>query len=111
MEDYTNKITFWLENTLSRKEIQACTSLVNPENGILNFVCADRSVSFEYNPYLVSEKEITDSFKRLKIEFSLSPKKIGFMKKWLLKLANENKESFGNQELDCCSMNTKNEKK
>jgi hypothetical protein len=111
MEDKTKKITFWAEKTLTREEIRSCTSLVEPEKGIINVLSEDRSVSFEFNPYMISEKKINDLFRGLKIKFSHSPKKIGFIKKWLLNMAEENKKNFGNQSMDCCSMNAKNTKK
>jgi hypothetical protein len=111
MDNYLKNITFWAEQTLTREEIQSCTSLVLPEVGISDVKYADRSVSVEYNPYLISEEEITGLFKRLNIEFSDAPKKTGFIKRWLLNMVKENNESFGNQGIHCCSMNTKSKKR
>lgn len=110
MDNYLKNITFWAEQTLTREEIESCTSLVMSEKGISNVKFADRSASFEYNPYLISKEEITEVIKRLNIEFSDVPKKMGIIKRWLLKMAKENSENFGNQGIDCCNVNTENKK-
>lgn len=107
---YLKSVTFWAGQTLTSEEIESCTSLVMSEKGISNVNFADRSASFEYNPYLISKEEITEVITRLNIEFFEAPQKMGIIKRWLLKMAKENNKNFGSQGIDCCNMNAKNKK-
>ena len=111
MDDYLKNITFQAEQTLTREEIKSCISLVNADKGILDFRCANRSVSFEYSPYLISQNEINDLVESLGIRLSHLPERTGFFRNWLSNAAKENKQIFGTQRLNCCSINYKNSKK
>lgn len=111
MDDYLKNITFQAEQTLTQKEIKSCISLIDADKGILDFRGANRSISFEYSPYLISQNEISDLVESLGIRLSHLPERTGFFSNWLSNAAKENKQFFGSQPLNCCSINYKNNKK
>lgn len=61
-------------------------------------------VKLEYYPQLYSEGYLEQELKQLGVSLKKNANKKGFFKRMLDKLAKDNKEAFGDKELDCCKL-------
>lgn len=61
-------------------------------------------VKLEYYPQLYSEGYLEEQLKQLGVSLRENTNKKGFIKRLLDKLAKDNKETFGDKELDCCKL-------
>lgn len=101
MEDFIKSIKLRVEQLPDHD----LTTSLKKEKGILNVEFDKQSLSIDYNPYLISKKEIIFELETAGIHIATSePKQKGF-KKWISNLALQNKKNLGNQRLDCCDMN------
>ncbi len=107
MEDLTRRISFKVSRNLTLEEINICTSLLTPIEGITDLEMIDKMISVTYNPYLISEKEIVKLLIITKIEILPTIAKKGILKSWIDKMGQNNKKIFGRQHLGCCEMNRK----
>lgn len=107
MEDLTRRTSFKVSRKLLQEEIHKCTSILKPLEGITDLEIMNQMISVTYNPYLISDKEIARLLDNLKIEILPTAAKCGIIKSWIDKLGRNNKKVYGNQHLDCCGLNRK----
>ncbi len=107
MEDLTKRTSFKVNRKLNLEEISKCTSLLTPIEGITDLEMIDKLISVTYNPYLISEKEIVKVLISAKIEILPTIAKKGILKSGIDKMGQNYMNVFGNQHLDCCEINRK----
>ena len=103
MEDYLKYKTFRIKEMITEEMINELIVKSEKVPGINKFKGAGQVVSFIYNPFEISEKEIIDWL--LAFGLSVKKNKANWFKKRLAKLANDNNESFGGKRLECCNLN------
>jgi hypothetical protein len=103
MEDYLKYKTFRIKEMITEETINELIITSEKVPGIEKFKGSGQVVSFIYNPYEISEKEISDWL--LTFGLSVKKNKDNWFKRRLAKLAKDNKENLGNQRLDCCDLN------
>lgn len=105
MEDFIQNIGLQLEGSPNHDLIMSCTSLLKSEKGIKDAKYENHTLTIQFNPYLISKKEIIHEIEDNGITLLSSEIKNKGFKKWITELANQNKKNLGNQRLDCCDMN------
>lgn len=103
MEDYLKYKTFRIKEMITEETINELIFKSEKVPGINKCKGAGQVVSFIYNPYEISEKEIIEWL--LAFGLSVKKSKVNWVKRKLAKLAEENKESFGGKRLECCDLN------
>jgi len=103
MEDYLQYKTFRIKEKITEEKVKELVKNSISTHGIDKLSCARQVVSFIYNPYEISEQEIIDWLSSFGLTIKKS--KENWFKARLAKLAKDNKETLGNQRLDCCDLN------
>jgi hypothetical protein len=103
MEDYLQYKRFHIQESISEEKIEELMMKFNSTPGIDKIGCVRQSISVIFNPYEISEKEISKSLSVLGLTVTIDDKKS--FKNKLKKMAEENKKDFGGKRLDCCDMN------
>ncbi|MCF8232938.1 MAG: hypothetical protein K9J27_12200 [Bacteroidales bacterium] len=108
MEGLEKNIEFISEKKLTEDRFQWVKKTIVKLSGVTGISKDQNVLTLSYNPYLVSETYLEKEMKKLGfIPFKEAKKKKGIVARWLDKMARANKESFGNQRLDCCELKTK----
>lgn len=61
-------------------------------------------VKLEYYPEMYTEVYLEEELKQLGVSLRKNANKKGFFKRMVDKLAKDNREAFGEKELDCCKL-------
>ena len=108
MEGLEKNIEFTSEKKLTEDRFQWVKNTIVKLSGVTGISKDQNTLTLRYNPYLVSETYLEKEMKKLGfIPFKEAKKKKGIVARWLDKMARANKESFGNQRLDCCELKSK----
>ncbi|MCF8308837.1 MAG: hypothetical protein K9I68_07515 [Bacteroidales bacterium] len=111
MEDLEKHIKFKYNEESAKAQLQSVKQMLDKINGVGN-VAEDRDgLTVRYNPYSVSDAYLIREMKQMGfLPLKEAKKKKGIVARWLDKMARANKESFGNQRLDCCELKSKQNK-
>lgn len=73
--------------------------------GILQVIRKGVTLQITYDPYKISDTNITISMEEMGYQ-PLKEQKMGFFSRWLERLANSNRKAFGDKKPDCCNLNS-----
>lgn len=63
----------------------------------------------EYHPFVISEEAVIDHVRATGLTIRQEPsRKQGFLRRFIDRLAEDNRQSFGSTQLDCCDLNKSN---
>ncbi len=102
MEDYLQYKTFRIIESITEEKMDELVMEFNSTQGIDKFNCVGQKVSFIYNPYEISKKELVEKLAILGLTIRLSNRKT--FRQTLTKMADDNNKSFGRKRLDCCGL-------
>jgi hypothetical protein len=74
-------------------------------NGVEHVDITGQKIYFEFYPNIVSKTQITEKISSLGCLIKTENQKRGFFSRYLGKMAENNKQQFGNERLDCCKLN------
>ncbi len=77
---------------------------VSDIKGVEHVDITGQNIHVEFYPYLVSRDQITERISSLGCTINIQKKKKGFFSRYLEKMAESNKQQFGNGPLDCCKL-------
>jgi hypothetical protein len=104
MDNLKSDIMFLSGRALSQEEIRNILLNLSKLEGITSMNVESDFVSLEYYQHIQSQTSLKDSLVRAGFPFKSQNRKSGFLKKFIKKLGNENKKSFGNKRLECCDL-------
>ena len=104
MESFKSTIAFGLAISLSKSIQDKIRQFVKSLKDVEILELNPDHIKLEYYPQLYSEGYLETSLKQLGVSFIKNTDKKGFFKKWLDKLAKDNKETFGEDGLECCKL-------
>lgn len=107
MEEYIQNHQMRTAKPLSEDLRRACQALIDSRNGIQTISFSGNLITVGYNPYQITETNVEKLISDLKIEITSKTVKTGFLKRWLLNMAQSNKENLGSERLDCCHLTNK----
>lgn len=89
---------------LTQPEIEQIQELFQNQDGVISINLKPYGISVEFYGQLISETFIREMLQR--IEFPFAPHhRSGRIKRFLERLAETNRKTYGNQHLDCCGLN------
>lgn len=67
------------------------------------------TLTIEYQPFVVSEEVVYDRIRDAGLPIRREPiTKPGIFRRFIRRLADDNRQSFGSTQLDCCDLNKSN---
>lgn len=108
MGDFDKIVKYTFNKSLGEAEIVKLQQKLREVEGISTFEVSNECICIEYLPFKLSRVSIESKLKELGYPVKIEKKKKkGLFARFIDKLAKSNKETFGNQKLDCCDLKTK----
>ncbi|MCF8303527.1 MAG: hypothetical protein K9I94_09665 [Bacteroidales bacterium] len=108
MEDLEEHIKFKYDQESTKEPIQSVKQSLYKITGVSHVAEFQDGLMVSYNPYYVSDTYLIREMKQMGFPpLNEAKKKKGIVARWLDKMARVNKETFGNQRLDCCELKSK----
>ena len=105
MKDFDEIVKYRFNKFLNEVEILELQQKLNELEGIDSFEISSDFIRIEYLPFKLSKESIQETLKKIGYPVKIEKKKKkGFFERFINKLSKSNKETFGNQRLDCCDM-------
>ena len=106
MESNIDHIAFKLIVKPDKEQLSAIINILTNTDGIGPLSVSDKSVVVEYNIYKLTKEAIINKIKQADLVLAVKKQKqSNFIKRFIDKLAKENKEYYRDGKLDCCEMN------
>lgn len=102
MEDYLHYKTFRIQEKITKEKVNELHSKSDDMQGIEKVNCAGQVISFIYNPYAISERQIIECLSSF--GFTVKMRNPKSFKSRLARLAHNNNENLGGKRLDCCDL-------
>lgn len=120
IQDVTETLTVVLDSgtDTGQADLQQVSVKLSEHRGI-NSVHVNEPVSaaapdqatlvVEYNPFVISEEAVYDRIQASGLTIHREPsRKPGILRRFIDRLAEDNRQSFGSAQLDCCDLNKSN---
>ena len=105
MESNIDQIAFRLTKKPDKELLSVIINILTNMDGVGPLSVSDKSVVVEYNIYKLTRKAIINKIKQANLPLAVKKQKqSNFIKRFIDKLAKENREYYGNGKPDCCSM-------
>ncbi len=108
MRDFDRTVKYRFNKSLEEAEIFNLQHKLNEVEGIDSFEITDKSIFIEYLPFKHSKESLEVTLQAFGYPVTIEKKKRkGLFTRIIDNLAKSNKESFGNNRLDCHELKTK----
>ncbi|MGD9993679.1 MAG: LDCC motif putative metal-binding protein [Salinivirgaceae bacterium] len=109
MKDFDKIIKYRFNKSLNESEISKLRQQLKEVEGIDSFEISSKYICIEYLPFKLSKESIQETLNNIGYPVKIEKKKKkGLFARFIDKLAKSNKETFGNQKLDCCDLKKNN---
>ena len=91
---------------LTRPETEKLHEFFQNQDGVISMNLKPNGISVEFYGQVISETFIREMLQRIEFPFAPEPRS-GRVKRFLERLAETNRKTYGNKHLDCCGLSQK----